>query len=249
MPARPARQRRQRFRERSLASNNGVPIIRIPEVTVWAHAEGMNTSTIGLLAVVGSLLVACGGSVEPAGGNGAGGDGEGGEAPVGGEASGGAGTGGLGEGGAGEGEGGANDGGANVGGANVGGAGEGGGPSDVCALMDLVTISDPQLFDAGGDLVWSPGETATFTVLLTNEADEDNFNYPGVQVASPLFGIEGGNNTLFGIFAGEATEVTVSVSASDAFQSGSEVELVFHVTTLSEGCGELDSVGLTVTLE
>jgi hypothetical protein len=204
----------------------------------------MNTSTIGFLGVVVSALVACGGSVEPAGGNGAGGENEGGgevggEASIGGNDIGGSDVGGAGEGGVGQ------------GGAPTGGAGEGGAPTEACALMELVTIADPQLIDAGGDLVWSPGEMATFTVTLTNEASEDNSHYPGVAVTSPLFGITGGDNTLFGLIAGEPTEVMVLVTATDAFQSGTEVELVFNVTTLREGCdpGTLDSVGLTITLE
>jgi hypothetical protein len=203
----------------------------------------MNTSTIGFLVMVGAL-VACGDSVEPAGGNGAGGESEGGgevggEAPIGGNDIGGSDAGGAGEGGVGQ------------GGAAAGGAGEGGAPTEACALMALVDIAAPELVDAGGDLVWSPGESATFVVTLANNAGEDNFHYPGVQVSSPMFGIEGGNNTLFGIFTGEATEVMVGATASDAFQSGTEVELLFSVTTLAEGCdpSTLGSVGLTVTLE
>ena len=115
--------------------------------------------------------------------------------------------------------------------------------------MEQVAISGPELVDAGGDLVWSPGETATFSVTLTNEAAVDNFNYPGAVVTSAEPGITGGNNTLFGIFAGEATELTVTATAALAVASGTEVELVFDVTTLSKGCGELASVGLTVTIE
>lgn len=204
----------------------------------------MNTSTIGFLGVVVSALVGCGGSVEPAGGNGAAGENEGGsdvggEAPIGGSDIGGSNVGGAGEGGVGQ------------GGAAVGGAGEGGAPTEACALMAAVSISDPELVDAGGDLVWSPGEMATFTVTLTNNANEDNFYYPGVAATSPLFGITAGDNTLFGLSAGEPTEAMVLVTASDAFQSGTEVELVFSVTTLREGCDPdtLDVVELTVTLE
>lgn len=206
----------------------------------------MKTSTIGLLGVI-ALLVGCEGSVEPLGGNGAGGDNEGagelgGDAPVGGSGAGASDGGGAGEGGIGQG---------GEGGAVEGGGGVGGAPTEACALMEQISISNPQLFDAGGDLVWSPGETATFIVTLTNDAGEDNFNYPGVAVSSPMFGIEGGENTLFGIFAGEATEVMVTAVASDAFQAGTDIELVFSVTTLAEGCDAeaFDSVGLTIALE
>ncbi len=195
----------------------------------------MNTSTVGFFGMIGLLCVACGGSVEPVGGNGAGG-----------EDAGGGGVGGVGPGGGVDG--GADIGGAGEGGAGEGGAGEGGAPT-ACALMELVSISDPQLYDAGGDLVWSPGETAVFSVALTNDANEDNFNYPGVKVSSSLAGITGGENMLFGIFAGEETQVFVSVSASDTLQSGTEVELFFSVTTPTLGCGKLGSSSVIVALE
>jgi len=207
----------------------------------------MKTSTNGLVLgalSISMLLAACEGSVDPAGGGGqgvVGGEGQGGEA-LGGQAP-------LGGSDGGNDVGGAGFGGAAQGGGDVGGRGEGGASSEECALMEQVTVSRPTLVDAGGDLIWSPGEDATFSVMLTNEASSDNFNYPGVIAESAIDGITAGNNTLFGIVAGESTEVMVTVGADDGVETGTVVDLVFTVTTLSEGCGALDSVGLSVTLQ
>lgn len=207
----------------------------------------MKTSTHGLVMgalSISMLLAACEDSVDPAGGGGqgvVGGDALGGDAPLGGS------DGGNDLGGAAVG--GAAFGGAPQGGGNVGAGGEGGAPSEECALMEQVSVSKPTLVDAGGDLTWSPGEDATFSVMLINEASADNFNYPGVIAESAVDGITAGDNTLFGIFAGESTEVMVTVGADDGVEAGAVVDLVFTVTTLSQGCGALDSVGLSVTLE
>jgi hypothetical protein len=133
-------------------------------------------------------------------------------------------------------------------GGGEGGGGEGGGPSEVCAAMQLVGIGDPVLIDAGGDAIWSPGESAHLQVTLTNLSFADNFFYPGVAVIPNVFAVAGGENTLFGIPATESVVVDVSASADPSASPGTEVTLDFVVTTLNEPCADLAYTQLTLTL-
>lgn len=189
------------------------------------------------------LAVGCGSSVEsePIGGGEQGGEGLGGGPAAGGGDLGGENA------GAGDSQGGDSQGGAGQGGAGQGG--EGGAPSEVCAAMQLITLSAPELIEAGGDQVWSPGETAVLRVALTNESVNDNFHYPGVAISSELAGITPGDNTLFGIFGSSTTELDVWVSADAALAAGTEVVLDVAVTTLSDECSDLNGLTAAFTLE
>lgn len=182
---------------------------------------------------------ACGGSVETTPGDGgtdtggsqaSGAGDQGGSRAVGGSAAGGAASGG-----------------ANAGGANAAG-GAGGGVSEVCAAMALVTIGTPVLVDAGGDTVWSPGETAFYRVPLTN-GGADNFFYPGVAVSSDVAAVTSSGNTLFGLFAGQTTELDISVSADASVPIGTEVGLTFTVNSINEACAGLEEAVVSATLE
>jgi hypothetical protein len=112
--------------------------------------------------------------------------------------------------------------------------------------MALLTLSDAQLLDAGGDLVWSPGEQATFQVTMTNLSFEDNFDYPGVAATADHPGVGVGENTLFGA---ESVPVTVVLPAAPDVPAGTDVEITFTVTALNQPCEGLATTGLTLTIE
>lgn len=114
--------------------------------------------------------------------------------------------------------------------------------------MALVTLGAPQLVEAGGDAVWSPGETATIRVLLTNEG-VDNFFYPGVAVTSDVAGVTSSGNTLFGLFQGQAVELDVQAQADAGLAAGTAVNLTLTVSTLNETCQGLDQALFSATLE
>ncbi len=183
---------------------------------------------------------ACGGSVETTPGDGGGTDTGGSQASGASDQGGGSASGGSASGGA-------ATGGANAGGANAAG-GAGGGASEVCAAMALVTIGTPVLVDAGGDTVWSPGETAFYRVPLTN-GGADNFFYPGVAVSSDVAAVTSSGNTLFGLFAGQTTELDISVLADASVPIGTEVGLTFTVNSINEACAGLEEAVVNATLE
>lgn len=129
----------------------------------------------------------------------------------------------------------------------VGGAG--GAPSGTCEKMKSVTVSNLVLLDAGGDAVWTPGETAHFQVTLTNESAVDNFDYPGVAVSADFGGFQSSGNTLFGLFASQSVDLPFDVLADAEIPSGTVVNLTVDVTTIGAMCPDLDSLVGTFTLE
>lgn len=135
------------------------------------------------------------------------------------------------------------------GGGGGGEGGQGGGVSAICEKMALLTLSDAQLLEAGGDLVWSPGEQATFQVTMTNRSFEDNFDYPGVAATTDHPGVGVGENTLFGIFGADSVPVTVVLPAAPDVPSGTDVEITFTVTALNQPCEGLASTAGSVTIE
>ncbi|NUO52269.1 MAG: hypothetical protein HOV80_25730 [Polyangiaceae bacterium] len=135
------------------------------------------------------------------------------------------------------------------GGAGQGGEGEGGRAEMICAAMELLTLSDPVVWEAGGDEVWEAGEQASIRVTMTNQSFGDNFWYPGVAVTTdnPLVTVSG--NTLFGIFGASSTEIDLVGQADPSVPPGTEVELTFVVTSLNQPCEDLATTTLTVTIE
>lgn len=199
---------------------------------------------LAALALIQASLCACGSSIEPEPDDGAGGaGGVGGGAPQGGEPNegGGADVGGAPSVGAGD-----------AGGAGEGGIGEGGGGgggSQACAAMSQISLSNPVLLEAGGDSVWSAGESASLRVTMTNESAEDNFFYPGIAVSADVEGFESSGNTLFGIFGSESTAIDFAVQAPLEVAAGTAVTLTIQATTLEARCADLDAVELTITID
>ncbi|MFO0611018.1 MAG: hypothetical protein U0414_00420 [Polyangiaceae bacterium] len=135
-------------------------------------------------------------------------------------------------------------------GGGAGGSGSSGvGGADVCATMKDVTLSDLVLVDAGGDGVWSPGESASMQVTLTNQSPADNFNYPGFTVSADAPGFTSSGNTLFGLFGSQSTVVPFDVQADSAVPAGTTVELTLHVTTLGADCPALDTLKQSFTVQ
>lgn len=135
----------------------------------------------------------------------------------------------------------------NAGGGGAGAGGEGGRISNVCAGMQLVTVSNPVL-EAGGDDTWSPGEVATLTVTLTSPAD--NVDYPGIVVSHATNGVtpNPAENWLFGLIAGEPTPIGVDFVAG-ASVPPTTVVFDVQVATLNERCAGLDSLTFEVEIK
>lgn len=189
-------------------------------------------------------LAACGGGVddsdgEPSGSTG----GQGGDAPGGAGASGGAGL---------QGGGASGGAGANGGAGAEGGSGGTGGDrpvTEVCAAMQLVTVSDPELTDENGDGEWSAGEAGTLTVTLSSPSD--NFFYPGISVSHATADVtpNPAENWLFGLSANEPSALQVGFEAGAALPAGTVVELEAQVVSINEPCAGLDSLTFSVTIE
>jgi hypothetical protein len=100
-------------------------------------------------------------------------------------------------------------------------------------------MTDLRTEDADGDGVWMPGEVLIVWVTLTNVRDEDYWLYPGATVssASPAVDLtEPAYNALFGIFAGESTELPITLAGRPDATLGELVDLTVNVVAL--GCPE-----------
>ena len=161
-----------------------------------------------------------------AGGDAVGGESAGGEAPGGSAADGGTNQGGF-AGGAGA---------ANVGGGGAAG-GEGGATPEpaACVLHEQIALSQPAL--AAGADGWQPGETATFSLVMTSPVD--NFEYPGfrVEASTSLVTPNPATNTLFGISANLPTPLEVQLLADASLEPGTEITLTATVVALDGSCG------------
>jgi hypothetical protein len=160
-----------------------------------------------------------------AGGDAVGGESAGGETPGGSSADGGSNQGGF-AGGAGA---------TNVGGSGAGGEGGATPEPAACVLHEQIALSKPTL-SAGAD-GWQPGETATFSLVMTSPVD--NFEYPGIRVeaSTSLVTPNPALNTLFGISANTATPLEVQLLADASLAPGTEIALTATVVALDGSCG------------
>lgn len=209
----------------------------------------MRTSLIHKLALsLSMLLTACGGNVETNGSAGSAGEGGGGSGGEGGGPSSTVSTTSSGVGGS---ENTTTSSTGGVGGdTSAGGTTTGGGPGD-CPLLSVVTLSDPTFQDNGGDGKWSPGETATVYVTMTNTSSED-VQYPGITWFSDNPLVSAGNpyNAFFLLFAGQSMPIDIGFSADPATPPGTKVTLTAKLTDIQANiCEELPQVTLDVVIE
>lgn len=119
--------------------------------------------------------------------------------------------------------------------------------SSECQLVAGLVLSNPVLTDAKGDAVWSVGESAYFRVTMTNPTGQDNFNYPGVHVATNDATLTTTGSTLFGIGAGDSIDVEMGI-ASSAMTAPGDIEITFAVAQLDTACPEVGSVSLVLPI-
>ena len=160
-----------------------------------------------------------------AGGDAVGGESAGGETPGGSAGDGGSNQGGF-AGGAGS---------TNVGGGGAGGEGGATPEPTACVLHEQIALSQPTLV-AGAD-GWQPGETATFSLVMTSPVD--NFEYPGIRVeaSTRLVTPNPATNTLFGVVANAPTPLEVQLLADASLAPGTEITLTATVVALDGSCG------------
>ena len=133
-----------------------------------------------------------------------------------------------------------------------GSAGAGGGDPASCDGIEDLVPSDPVATDAGGDGTWSPGESATLTVTLTNSGSQIFSYYPGIAITSDHPEVTSAmptDNHLFGLAPGDSDPQKVIFDAAASVPSGTTVHFTATVNELNQTCSKGKSIGFDVTIE
>ena len=95
-------------------------------------------------------------------------------------------------------------------------------------------IHSPQLRDADGDGIWSPGEQISLDLSFTNQG-EDHFNYPGLLTSTDTDNVTSDSPEFwwFGITAGETYEVSLDFTADDSISDGTVVTFIASAYSLA----------------
>jgi hypothetical protein len=99
-----------------------------------------------------------------------------------------------------------------------------------------IVVSAPRAEDAGGDGVWTAGESLTVYATLTNLRSEDYSYYPGILVIPDDNRVtvpDPGGNWLYALFGNSSSELGVSVVAGEDITTGTTIHFRIEVTSLS----------------
>jgi hypothetical protein len=124
--------------------------------------------------------------------------------------------------------------------------------SPKCAQKAALTLSAPTIDDVGGDGTWSPGESATVSVTMTNDSATDDFDYPSVTFTSNHPGVTTvmPQGSLFGIVAGMSSKLQAGFTAEASIPTGTVVTLTATISTIGMlTCPTWNSLSFDVTLK
>lgn len=129
--------------------------------------------------------------------------------------------------------------------------GEGGAPSEGCEALSVIALSDPFVMDNGVDAKWSPGESVSLAVTLTNTSDMDA-QYPGIVVTTtePLVTPPSATNTFFVLFANDSQPLPVGFQADPAIPTGTFVPFVARIQDISGVvCDNLPALAFEIPID
>lgn len=118
-----------------------------------------------------------------------------------------------------------------------------------CADLDLMTVRNPVLHDAGSDGQLSAGESATITAHLDEIAGKGFYWYPWVKFSSDNPAVEVESSAqLYGIMACQSVEVSAQITVAASVPPGTVVHVEAQVASLNKDCPEAFSISIPVEI-
>ena len=121
----------------------------------------------------------------------------------------------------------------------------------ITTTIDVVGVT---LGDAGGDAVWSPGESLSLTLAVQNSGPIDHMYYPEVvlETDAPEVTPARSVSPFFGVAVGDPVEAWFQLEAGEELTGTTTVSFTAWVRPMVEGCGDelnpcIDSEPFTFT--